>query len=111
MTRRASIRRPARRLFDKVLEELEIRRKLCYVSNTVQHFKYEWRGKTRLHKTPRQIEVNACLPWLHAEIAEIRPDLIVYLAQGCAVCVRRNLPIDQKKKRSFAVWSYLWNFC
>jgi uracil-DNA glycosylase family protein len=78
---------PAGRLLDRVLEELEIPRELCYVTNTVKHFKYEWRGKNRLHKTPRQIEVNACVPWLHAEIAEIKPEIIVLLGATAAQAV------------------------
>lgn len=75
---------PAGRLLDKVLEELEIPRELCYVTNTVKHFKFEWRGKNRIHKTPRQIEVNACLPWLEAEVAEIKPEIVVLLGATAA---------------------------
>jgi uracil-DNA glycosylase family protein len=78
---------PAGRLLDKILEELDIPRELCYVTNTVKHFKYEWRGKNRLHKKPRQIEVNACLPWLKAEIGEIKPEIIVLLGATAAQAV------------------------
>lgn len=70
---------PAGKLLDRALEEAGIERTECYFTNTVKHFKFEWRGKRRLHKTPRQIEINACLPWLMAEIGDVKPDLVVLL--------------------------------
>ncbi|HEY9678824.1 MAG TPA: UdgX family uracil-DNA binding protein [Drouetiella sp.] len=78
---------PAGKLLDRALEEAGIERSACYFTNTVKHFKFEWRGKRRLHKTPRQIEINACLPWLKAEIGEVKPALIVLLGATAAQAI------------------------
>ena len=75
---------PAGRLLNSVLEELEIPRELCYVTNTVKHFKFEVRGKSRIHKTPRPIEVTSCLPWLEAELEVIKPRMVVLLGATAA---------------------------
>lgn len=64
---------PAGKLLDRALESAELQRAECYFTNTVKHFKFEWRGKRRLHKTPRQIEINACLHWLREEIHTVKP--------------------------------------
>jgi DNA polymerase len=70
---------PAGRLLDQALEEAGIPRRAVYVTNAVKHFKFEWRGRRRLHSKPRRTEVIACLPWLQAEIAAIGPACIVCL--------------------------------
>src|SRR5687767_4801802 len=59
---------PAGRLFNKALEEAGIDREKAYVTNTVKHFKWKQRGKRRIHEKPNAREVDACLPWLSAEI-------------------------------------------
>src|SRR5436853_2271797 len=64
---------PAGKLLDKALEEVGIDRSLAYVTNVVKHFKWEPRGKRRIHAKPNAIEIRACLPWLNAEIALIKP--------------------------------------
>lgn len=75
---------PAGRLFDKALEEASIDRKQTYVTNVVKHFKWEPRGKRRIHKKPNSIEIKACRPWLEAEIALVKPKILVALGATAA---------------------------
>jgi DNA polymerase len=75
---------PAGRLFDNALEEAGIDRKQTYVTNVVKHFKWEPRGKRRIHKKPNATEIAACRPWLDAEIALVKPDVIVALGATAA---------------------------
>src|SRR5207249_9837974 len=64
---------PAGRLLDRALQEAGIDRSEVYVTNAVKHFKFEERGKRRIHKKPSASESRACRPWLEAELAVIRP--------------------------------------
>src|SRR5207244_3796553 len=75
---------PAGRLLDSALEAAGVEREHLYVTNAVKHFKFELRGKRRLHKTPAQREVEACHPWLEGEIAAIKPEVIVCLGATAA---------------------------
>jgi DNA polymerase len=75
---------PAGKVFDRALAEAGIERKDAYVTNAVKHFKFEPRGKKRLHKRPDRSEIEACRWWLRAEIALIRPKLIVALGATAA---------------------------
>jgi len=75
---------PAGRLFDSALEEAAIDRKQTYVTNVVKHFKWEPRGKRRIHKKPNSMEIAACRPWLEAELAVVNPDVIVALGATAA---------------------------
>jgi len=75
---------PAGRLFDEALEAAGIDRSQTYVTNVVKHFKWEPRGKRRIHKKPNSIEINACRPWLEAEIALVKPQVIVALGATAA---------------------------
>jgi uracil-DNA glycosylase len=75
---------PAGRLLDQCLEEAGIDRKSVYLTNAVKHFKWEPRGKVRLHKKPSSSEIFACRPWLDAEIETLRPALIVCLGATAA---------------------------
>jgi len=68
---------PAGKLLDTALEEAGIDKKSVYLTNAVKHFKFEERGKRRIHKKPKTVEINACRPWLEAEIATIKPQIIV----------------------------------
>jgi DNA polymerase len=70
---------PAGKLLDKCLEEAEIDRQKVYVTNAVKHFKWEPRGKLRIHKKPSMQQIHACRPWLEAELETVRPKLIVCL--------------------------------
>jgi uracil-DNA glycosylase len=75
---------PAGQLLDKCLEAAGIDRSMVYVTNAVKHFKWEPRGKIRLHKKPDSLEIAACRPWLEAEIAAVRPHVIVCLGATAA---------------------------
>jgi uracil-DNA glycosylase len=75
---------PAGQLLDRALAEAGVERKLVYVTNAVKHFKWEPRGKRRLHKTPAQREIDACRQWLEGEIRAIRPRVIACLGATAA---------------------------
>ena len=75
---------PAGRVLDKALEIAGIDRNDVYVTNAVKHFKWEPRGKRRIHKKPRQLEITACRPWLDAEIAVTKPEVVVCLGATAA---------------------------
>lgn len=75
---------PAGKLFDSALKEAGIDRSQTYVTNVVKHFKWEPRGKRRIHKKPNAEEIAACRPWLQAEIALLKPDVIVALGATAA---------------------------
>ena len=75
---------PAGRLFDEALAEAGIDRQQAYVTNVVKHFKWEPRGKRRIHKKPNSLEIAACHPWLEAEVALIKPEIIVALGATAA---------------------------
>jgi uracil-DNA glycosylase len=70
---------PAGTLLERALDEAGIARDHVYVTNAVKHFKWEPRGKRRIHKTPAQREIEACNRWLNAEIETVNPRLIVCL--------------------------------
>jgi len=84
---------PAGKLLDRALQEAGIDRALVYVTNVVKHFKWEPRGKRRIHKKPNAAEIAACRPWLDTEIALVRPRVIVCLGATAAQAV-----IDPKFK-------------
>ena len=75
---------PAGKILDKALEAAGIDRRDVYVTNAVKHFKWEPRGKRRIHKKPNQLEIVACRPWLEAEIAVVKPKVIVCLGATAA---------------------------
>jgi uracil-DNA glycosylase len=75
---------PAGQLLDESLAAVGLNRKETYVTNAVKHFSWEERGKRRLHKKPRWGEVQACKPWLQAEILAVAPRLIVCLGATAA---------------------------
>ena len=75
---------PAGKLFDNALVDAGIDRKQTYVTNVVKHFKWEPRGKRRIHKKPNAVEIAACRPWLEAELALIKPEVIVALGATAA---------------------------
>ena len=74
----------AGRLLDRALSEAGIERSAAYVTNVVKHFKWEPRGKRRLHRTPNAGEIGACLPWLEAEISLVQPLVLVCLGATAA---------------------------
>jgi len=75
---------PAGRLLDECMIEAGIDRSKAYVTNAVKHFKWEPRGKLRLHKKPNSLEIGACKPWLEAEIRAVAPKLVVCLGATAA---------------------------
>jgi DNA polymerase len=75
---------PARKLLDKCPEEADIDRRKVYVTNAVKHFRWEPRGKLRIHKKPSIKEIHSCRPWLEAELEAVRPELIVCLGATAA---------------------------
>ena len=75
---------PAGRLLDKALVEAGIDRSLVYVTNVVKHFKWEPRGKRRIHAKPNAAEIGACRPWLETEIALVKPRVLVCLGATAA---------------------------
>ena len=78
---------PAGGILNRALEEAGIDRTQVYVTNTVKHFKWEPRGKRRIHKKPNSREIAACRPWLEAELRVVRPDLLVCMGATAAQAV------------------------
>ena len=94
---------PAGALLDRALREAGIERKDVYITNAVKHFRFRARGKRRIHQRPDREHVQACRPWLDAELAVVKPDVLVCLgavaAQGLLgnqvrVTKDRGRPID-----------------
>lgn len=75
---------PAGRILDASLEKAGIDRRDVYVTNVVKHFKWEPRGKRRIHQKPNSVEIGACRPWLDAELAVVKPDVLVCLGATAA---------------------------
>ena len=78
---------PAGGLLTRALEDAGIDRSDVYITNAVKHFKFEERGKRRIHKKPSDTEILACRPWLDAELSRIRPEIIVCLGATAAHAV------------------------
>jgi uracil-DNA glycosylase len=98
---------PAGRILDKALAEAGVPRQQAYVTNVVKHFKWTPRGKRRLHAKPNRVEIVACLPWLEAEMATVRPRLVVALGStaaktllGASFSVMRDRGREQASERA-----------
>jgi uracil-DNA glycosylase family protein len=96
---------PAGQLFDQALEQAGIDRSLAYVTNVVKHFKWQARGKRRIHQKPNWREITACRPWLDAELAVVEPRVLVCLGATAAqallgrdfrVTKRRGEPVESE---------------
>jgi DNA polymerase len=74
----------AGKLLDRALDDARVDRSQVYVTNAVKHFKWIERGKRRIHQKPNAVEINACRPWLEAEIDVIKPEVIVCLGATAA---------------------------
>ena len=94
---------PAGRVLDEALDEVGIDRRLAYVTNAVKHFKWEGRGKRRIHQKPNAEELAACRPWLDAELSVLRPQVLValgataaqsLLGRGFRVTKQRGVPVE-----------------
>jgi uracil-DNA glycosylase len=91
---------PAGRLLDKALEEAAIDRRLVYVTNVVKHFKWEPRGKRRIHAKPNAGEIAACRPWLDTEIALVKPRILVCLgATAAQALLGRSFKVSAQRGR------------
>src|SRR6516162_7036628 len=89
---------PAGVLLDKALAEAGIDRRKTYVTNAVKHFKWDPRGKRRIHKKPDSIEIAACRPWLDAEIEVVSPEVIVCLgATAAQALLGGNFRVTQQR--------------
>ena len=78
---------PAGKLLDNALDRAGIDRDAVYITNVVKHFKWEARGKRRIHKKPNMAEITACKPWLEAELDVVRPKAVVCLGATAAQAV------------------------
>ena len=89
---------PAGKLLDDALEEAGIDRRRAYVTNVFKHFKWLPRGKRRIHQRPDPREIGACRPWLEAEIAQVRPKIIVCLgATAAQALIDRNFRVTRQR--------------
>ena len=89
---------PAGRLLDEALQEAGVDRQRVYVTNAVKHFKWKPQGKRRLHQKPNAAEVNACRPWLDAEIAVVQPHILVLLgATAAQALLGRDFRVTQQR--------------
>jgi uracil-DNA glycosylase len=91
---------PAGKMLDRALQEAGVDRKQTFVTNAVKHFKFEPRGKRRIHKKPNEMEIAACNQWLQRELSVIKPDLIVALgATGARAVFGRATAIEKNRGR------------
>ena len=91
---------PAGRLLDEALEESGIERTAAYVTNVVKHFKWEPRGKRRIHQKPNREEITACRPWLDAEVAVVQPRVLVCLgATAAQALLGRDVRVTRDRGR------------
>jgi len=89
---------PAGKLLDRALEEAGIDRRKTYVTNVVKHFKWEPRGKRRIHAKPDVVEITACLPWLQAELEVVKPRALVCLgATAAQALLGRKFRVTQQR--------------
>jgi DNA polymerase len=93
---------PAGRLLDKALERAGIDRTQVYVTNVVKHFKWIAVGKRRIHAKPNAREIAACRPWLEAEIAAVKPKILVCLgATAAQALLGKNFRVTQQRGEFF----------
>ena len=89
---------PAGKLLDRALEEAGIDRRVVYVTNVVKHFKWEPRGKRRIHAKPNAGEIGACRPWLETEIALLKPRVLVCLgATAAQALLGKTFKVSQRR--------------
>ena len=91
---------PAGRLLDRALEAAGVEREHLYVTNAVKHFKWQLRGKRRLHKTPAQREIDACHQWIEREIESVKPQVVVALGSTAAkAIISRDFKVSVQRGR------------
>ena len=93
---------PAGRLLDKAMQEAGLDRTQMYVTNAVKHFKFEERGKRRIHAKPTGVEISSCRPWLEAELFVVKPKLVVCLGATAAQSLMgRDFRITAERAKFF----------
>jgi uracil-DNA glycosylase family protein len=89
---------PAGKLLDRALEAAGVDRTQTYVTNIVKHFKWEPRGKRRIHKKPNAMEIAACRPWFDAEVRVLKPQVVVALgATAAQALLGKNFKVTQRR--------------
>ncbi len=89
---------PAGRLLDRALEEAGIKRNEAYVTNVVKHFKWEPKGKRRIHKKPNSREIAVCRPWLEAELGVVKPEVLICLgATAAQALLGKDFRVSQER--------------
>jgi uracil-DNA glycosylase len=89
---------PAGKLLDRALEQAKIDRSTTYVTNVVKHFKWKSQGKRRIHQKPNWSEISACHPWLEAELAVVKPRVLVCLgATAAQALLGRDFRVTQHR--------------
>ena len=89
---------PAGKLLERALDEAGIPRKAVYMTNVVKHFKWEPRGKRRIHAKPNAAEIAACRPWLETEVALVRPRVLVCLgATAAQALIGRSFKVSKQR--------------
>jgi uracil-DNA glycosylase len=89
---------PAGKLLDRALETAGVDRAETYVTNVVKHFKWEPKGKRRIHAKPNAVEISACLPWLQAELDIVKPTVLVCLgATAAQALLGRQFKVTQHR--------------
>jgi DNA polymerase len=101
---------PSGKMLDSILEKVGIDRAQVYVTNAVKHFKFEQRGKRRIHSKPSARQIAACKPWLKAEVQVIRPDVIVALGATAAQAMLGN-SFKVTQHRGEAIRDTTWGPC
>ena len=92
---------PAGRLLQSALADAGVRKEDVYVTNAVKHFRFTERGRRRIHQTPELVHMTACRPWLAAELATVRPELVVLLgATAAKTLLGRGLPGHPAPRRA-----------
>jgi uracil-DNA glycosylase family protein len=94
---------PAGRLLDRALKEAGLDRRVIYLTNAVKHFKWEPRGKRRLHKRPSPREIAACRPWLETELQIVRPKTVICLgASAASAILGSSVRVMRDRGRAFS---------
>jgi DNA polymerase len=96
---------PAGKVLDDAMRQAGVERQAAYLTNAVKHFKWEPRGKRRIHKTPAQREVDACNPWLKQELATVAPTVVVALGSTAlrALTGRRDISLSSVQGQALRV--------
>ena len=99
----------AGRMLDRMLAEAGLEREEIYLTNAVKHFKFEQRGKRRIHKKPNVTEVQACFPWLDVELERVEPEMVVLLgATAVRALLGRAVSVERDRGKVFHTERLPW---